>query len=91
MYAVFTVVTFTSGTSEEEARKGLESELIPAIKQAPGFVKGLWFGDDQQGHGLVLFDTEEQAQQAVQAIGSGSNAVGAPVASSKVYPVYAQA
>ena len=61
MYAVFTSVDLS--TSEDEAHQALHSEIIPMLKQAPGFVKGLWFGDDKRGHGVVLFDTEEQARK----------------------------
>ncbi len=91
MFALFTVVDFTVGSSEEKARKGLESELIPAIKQAPGFVRGLWFGNANQGHGLVVFESQKQAEQANQAVDAGSKSVGARVVSSEVYPVHAQA
>jgi hypothetical protein len=91
MYALLTVVDFTLGKSEEEARKVLKSQLIPALKQAPGFVKGLWFGDDNQGHGLVVFETKEQAEQASQAVVPGSESMGAHVLRSEVYPVHAEA
>jgi len=91
MYALFTVVDFTLGRSEEEARNALKSQLIPAIKQAPGFVKGLWFGDEDQGHGVVLFETKEQAEQASRAAVGGSESMGTNVVSSKVYEVKAEA
>lgn len=35
----------------------------PAGEGAPGFVRGTWFGDRETGHGLVLFESEQQAQQ----------------------------
>ena len=88
MYALFTVVDFTLGRSEGEARKDQQTQLIPAIKQAPGFVKGYWFGDDKEGHVFVVFETKEQADQAVT---PGSEAMGAHVVSSEVYPVHAEA
>lgn len=91
MYVLFTIVDFSLGSSEEEARKGLQDQLIPQLKQAPGFVKGLWFGDDKEGHGLVVFETKEQADQANQAVTPGSEAMGAHVVSSAVYPLHAEA
>ena len=91
MYAMLTVVDFTLGRSEAEARKDLQSQLIPQIKQAPGFVKGYWFGDEKEGHGFVVFETKEQAEQANQAVTPGSEAMGAHVVSSVVYPVHAEA
>ena len=40
MYAVFSSVEFLPGTSEESAIKFLNGELVPMLKQAPGFVTG---------------------------------------------------
>ena len=91
MYALFTVVDFTLGRSKGDARKDPQTQLIPAIKQAPGFVKGYWFGDEKEGHGFVVFETKEQAEQANQAVTPGSKAMGAHVVRSEVYPVHAEA
>jgi len=69
MYVVFTAVEMLPGTTEDGAVKDLKDQLIPQIKQAPGFVKGEWFGDDKHGHGFVVFETEDQAKQGLQEIG----------------------
>ncbi len=46
----------------DAARKGLE-ELVPTIKQAPGFVAGYWIHlDDRHGISVVIFETEDQAR-----------------------------
>jgi hypothetical protein len=42
MYVVFTAVEMLPGTTEDGAVKDLKDQLIPQIKQAPGFVKGEW-------------------------------------------------
>jgi hypothetical protein len=87
MYAVLTVVDFDS--SVDEAVQSLHSDIIPMVKQAPGFVRGLWCGDDKRGHGVVLFDTEEQARQGVQDVGFTLG--GARVVSSEVLEVHGEA
>jgi hypothetical protein len=87
MHAVLTVVNFDS--SEDEAVQSLHSDIIPMVKQSPGFVRGSWFGDDKGGHGLVVFDTEEQARQGVQEVGFTIG--GARVVSSEVLRVHGEA
>jgi len=47
---------------------GLKENIIPRVKQAPGFVKGTWYGNDQTGHNLLLFESEDQAQGMVKMI-----------------------
>ncbi len=86
MYAVLTVVEFTS---EDEAVEALHADILPMVKQAPGFARGLWCGDDKSGHGLVLFDTEEHARQGTQEV--GSTVRGARVVSSEVLRVHGEA
>ena len=69
MYALFTAVRFDPDQGgEDRAVQVLHDELIPQLKQVPGFVKGTWFGNETVGHGLFLFETEEQARQAVQPV-----------------------
>ena len=87
MYAVLTVVDFDS--SEDEAVQSLHSDIIPMVKQAPGFVRGLWCGDDKRGHGVVLFDTEEQARQGLPEPGMESG--GVKIISSEVLRVHGEA
>ena len=89
MYAIFTAVEYNRGTTEDGAVQALKEGLIPMIKQAPGFVKGTWFGDEKNGHGLVIFETEEQAKQGVQQVGEVF--MGVTVTSSAVYRLHAEA
>ena len=90
MYALFSAVRFDADQGgEDKAVEVLHDQLIPQLKQVPGFVKGTWFGNDTVGHGLFLFETEEQAQQAVQPV--GTDMFGTVVVSSNVYRVHGEA
>ena len=89
MYALFTAVKFDPDQGgEDRAVQVLHDELIPQLKQVPGFVNGTWFGNETVGHGLFLFETEEQARQAVQPV--DSNMFGTTVVSSDVYRVHGE-
>ena len=69
MYAVVATVDITDS---EAAAKGLDEQVIPMVKQAPGFVGGYWVQLDE-GHGtsVVVFDTEEQARAGAPTVGGG--------------------
>jgi hypothetical protein len=59
----------------DEALKGLQEEVLPQIKQAPGVVAGYWMrplGDDKEGRTVLVFETEQQAQAAAQMFQEGS-------------------
>ena len=46
----------------DAARKGLE-DIVPTIREAPGFVAGYWVRiDDRHGTSVVIFETEDQAR-----------------------------
>lgn len=89
MYAVLSVAEFLPSTTEESAKRFLNDQLVPMVKQSPGFVKGTWFGDDRRGHGVVLYETEEQAQQGVQEVGLEMG--GVVVVSSEIYRLHGEA
>jgi hypothetical protein len=90
MYALHTTVNFPPG-GHAAAVDMLHHELIPRIKQAPGFVRGLWFADGSSvGHGVVVFETLEQAQQAQQAVTTAVTE-GMTIADSGVFEVDAEA
>lgn len=61
MHVVYAEVGIRPGRTEE-AINNLKEDILPRVKQAPGFVKGTWYGNDQTGHSLTLFESEEQAQ-----------------------------
>ena len=66
MFAVVTTVELPEGGTIEEGRKQLESEVIPRIKQAPGFVTAYFLAPPtgREGLSFIVFDTEESARFA---------------------------
>lgn len=66
MHALAVNVKIDSGR-EDEARKELEENVVPRVKQAPGLVAAYWM-DPQNGFGyaLIVFDSEEHANAAKQ-------------------------
>jgi hypothetical protein len=54
-----------SATSE------LTENVVPSVKQAPGFVAGYWTRSDNEGVSLVVFESEEQANAAAERVPSG--------------------
>jgi hypothetical protein len=76
MHAVLIEVD-TSGQPDREAGlRALREEIVPGVSRAPGFQAGYWLRPlgDAKGTSLVLFDTEEHAEAASQALGVGSQA-----------------
>jgi hypothetical protein len=52
-------------TDLAEAKRGLEQEVIPMIKGAPGFISAYFVAvDDTHGISIAVFETEEQARAA---------------------------
>jgi heme-degrading monooxygenase HmoA len=75
MHAVLIEVD-TSGQPDREAGlKVLREEIVPGVRQAPGFQAGYWLRpvEDAKGASLVVFDTEENAEAASQALSVGSS------------------
>jgi hypothetical protein len=53
----------------EAGLQELREQVIPRVKQAPGFVAGYWFAPaGDQGWSTVLFESEEQARAAAERI-----------------------
>lgn len=88
-HAILVKVKIVAGRYED-AMKGLNEDVVPMIKEAPGFLKGTWFGDDQSGHGLVLFASEDQARQAASMVSAGPDDP-VQIESATVYEVNAEA
>jgi hypothetical protein len=67
MHAVFTQVSISD---YEAARKMLHSDLMPAVKAAPGFVAGWWLApvDGKSGSGVSVevFESEDAARSFVK-------------------------
>lgn len=75
MHAVLVEVD-TSGQSDREVGLAfLREQVIPTVRQAPGFQAGYWLrpAEDAKGTSLVLFDTEENAQAASRDLEVGSS------------------
>ena len=74
MYAV--VVRVAIG-DPERAQQGLREQVIPSVRQAPGFVAGYWTrsetGDD--GLSMIILESEEGARQAAERLQSGQGFV----------------
>ena len=70
MHAVVTRVTVND---EPAGRKMLAEEVVPRASAAPGFVAGYWTrsGNDDKGISMVVFETEDQANQAMAMIQQG--------------------
>jgi hypothetical protein len=67
MFAAVSTVELPEGGTIEEGRKQLETEVIPMIKQAPGFVSAIFLSPPtgREGLSIVVFETQQQAQMAV--------------------------
>jgi heme-degrading monooxygenase HmoA len=94
MHAVLIEVD-TSGQPDREAGlKQLREEIVPGVSQAPGFQAGYWLRpvEDAKGASLVVFDTEENAEAASEALSVGSSpAPGVTVTRREVREVAASA
>lgn len=71
MHVLAVNVRIDSGR-EDEARRELEENVVPRVKQAPGLVAAYWM-EPQNGFGyaLIVFDSEEHANAAKQMAESG--------------------
>jgi hypothetical protein len=63
MYAVLGVWTVDAGQVAAQ-KQGLESYVVPAVRQAPGFVRGFWSKshDNHRDYTFTVFDDETSAQ-----------------------------
>jgi hypothetical protein len=53
----------------EKGRQALREQVIPRVRETPGFVAGYWFepaGD--QGWSTVLYESEEAARAAAEQV-----------------------
>lgn len=67
------VVVRVSIGDPEKAQQGLREQVIPRVKQAPGFVAGYWTRSDDGGNGLsmVIFESEDAAKRAAEQLQAG--------------------
>jgi hypothetical protein len=69
MHAVFVNVTLDPESADESAAQ-LKSDIVPRVKQAPGFVAGYWTrsAEKESGRACIVFESEGAAQQVVEMI-----------------------
>jgi hypothetical protein len=68
---VHAVVVNVSISDFEGGRKMLEEEVVPRVKQAPGFVAGYWTrSEDNSGLSMMVFESEDAARGAAEFIRS---------------------
>ena len=48
----------------------LREQVVPRVKELPGFVSGYWVRDDGIGRSMVVFDSEENARAACDLVPS---------------------
>jgi len=76
----------------ERGRAMLEERIVPAVKQAPGFVTGYWTrSEDDRGLSMVIVESEEQARGLAEMIRSAPPDDGVTLESIDVREVVAQA
>ncbi len=81
MHAVLIEVD-VGGVDREAGMVALREQVVPAIKQLPGFQSGTWLTGNEDGRGLslTLWDSEENARTMAERFGPGSS----PTASASV-------
>jgi hypothetical protein len=89
MHAVVVQVTIHDF---ERGRQMLEERIVPAVKQAPGFVAGYWTrSEDDRGMSMIVVDSEENARGVADMIRSAPPDDGVTLESVDVREVVAQA
>ena len=70
MHAVVVTVAVEPGPSLEEMREGVETRVLPRIREAPGAVAGHWLSPNAEGRGMsiIFFETREQAEAAAATV-----------------------
>ena len=93
MHAVLIEVD-VGGVDRDEGLHALREQIVPAIKQLPGFQSGVWLPGNKEGRGLSLtvWDSEGHAQTMADQFGIGANpAVSASIVRCEVREVAATA
>jgi hypothetical protein len=68
MHAVVVRVTIKD---EDPATEVLREEVVPRASQAPGFVAGYWTRKDDKGLSMIVFESEQDANGAAEAVRGG--------------------
>lgn len=69
------LVTVRIDADFDDALRGLREQVLPQVKQTPGLVAGYWLqpSGGNQGTSIVVYETEEQAQNAAQMVQQGTS------------------
>jgi hypothetical protein len=90
MHAALVNVTIDP-SQQDAARSALQSQIVPMVKAAPGFITGYWVDrENGKGFSFVVFESEEQARQAAPPTGA-SPSPGVTVDSTEIREVVAHA
>jgi hypothetical protein len=91
MYAVVVNVSIAPGQFSA-ARKALNEQVVPRVKQAPGFVRGYWTirDDSSQGTSMTVFQTKQDADNAVTMVRNTPPPPGVSLNSAEVREVIAE-
>ena len=65
MHAVVVNVTLSDRQAAEQM---LNQDVVPRVSQAPGFQAGYWTWKDNSGLSMVIFDSEDAANQAANQV-----------------------
>ena len=67
----------------------LNDQVIPVVKQLPGFQRGVWLRseDGTTGMGIAVFDSEEHAESARDGMNTMRPADAPQITSSAIYVV----
>jgi hypothetical protein len=81
------------GRDFEQVERILNEQVIPGVRQAPGFQSGVWLRmpDGKVGMAVIVFDSEANAKAAEQAMPSMRPPDAPPMTSITVCEVTAQA
>jgi hypothetical protein len=67
---VHAVVVKVKVNDPEAAQSVLETQVVPRVSQAPGFIAGYWTRKDDAGLSMIIFDSEDAANQASKQVPS---------------------
>jgi hypothetical protein len=72
MHGLLVEVNIEAGR-EAESIEFLKANVVPRVREAPGFVSAYWWtsGPGTDGWGLTIFETEDAAKAAAEMAGSG--------------------
>ena len=88
-HALVLQVRLADGGESEEGLRMLREQVVPQAKAQPGFQKGTWMNDGANGMGVVVFDSQENAEAASESLKPPPG--GPELLSSVIYRVGAEA